>query len=38
MDSVSDIYMYIYICALICEMYASDVNDEYDMNLYGENH
>ena len=37
-NSVNDIYVYIYICALICVMYASDVNNVYDMNLYGKNH
>ena len=35
MNSVSDTY--VNICALICEMYASDVNNVYDMNLRDEN-
>ena len=34
MDSVSDIYVYIY--ALIYEMYASDMNNVYNMNLHDE--
>ena len=34
MNSVSDTYVYIHV--FVCEKYASDVNNVYDMNLHDE--